>query len=162
MSYVADGSITAVKPARRLARYLPLVLWIGFIFFASSGQMSASETSRFVAPVVRWFFPDIDGETLKTIHIFVRKTAHFVEYALLALIAARAFLTSSRSVLRRNWFALSFVLVAIVALFDEYNQSFYATRTGTIYDSLLDMTGGLAALAAGALWRRRKKHQDEV
>lgn len=159
MSYVADENITrsGATAAQRLARYLPLVLWIGFIFYASSGQMSASETSRFVGPVVRWFYPDVDPATLKTIHIFVRKTAHFVEYALLALVAARAFLTSSRRVLRRNWFALSFALVAIIALSDEYNQSFYATRTGTIYDSLLDMTGGLAALAAIALWRAKKE-----
>ena len=78
MSHVAEGSIRAATPARRLARYLPLVLWIGFIFYASSGQMSASETSRFVGPVVRWFFPDVDPATLKMIHIFVRKTAHFV------------------------------------------------------------------------------------
>lgn len=159
MSYVANESEmrAGATLTQRLARYLPLVLWIGFIFYASSGQMSASETSRFVAPVVRWFFPEVDAATLKTIHIFVRKTAHFVEYALLALVAARAFITSSRPVLRRNWFALSFTLVAVVALFDEYNQSFYATRTGTIYDSLLDMTGGLAALAAVALWRRSKE-----
>ena len=159
MSYVADESVTrsSATAAQRLARYLPLVLWIGFIFYASSGQMSASETSRFVGPVVRWFFPDVDAATLKTIHIFVRKTAHFIEYGLLALVAARAFLTSSRPVLRRNWFALSFALIAIVALLDEYNQSFYATRTGTIYDSLLDMAGGFAALATVALWRRSKE-----
>jgi VanZ family protein len=41
---------------------------------------------------------------------------------------------------------------------DEYHQSFLPSRTGTIYDSLLDMTGGAVALTCLALWfavRRR-------
>ena len=43
--------------------------------------------------------------------------------------------------------------------FDEYHQSLVPTRTGTIYDSLLDMAGGASALACASLWlaaRRRK------
>jgi VanZ family protein len=38
------------------------------------------------------------------------------------------------------------VLVVVYALIDEYHQSFVPSRTGTIYDSLIDMAGGLTAL----------------
>jgi VanZ family protein len=40
--------------------------------------------------------------------------------------------------------ALAFVVG--YALFDEFRQSFVPSRTASIFDSLIDMTGGLAAL----------------
>jgi VanZ family protein len=72
----------------------------------------------------------------------------------LALLAARAFRTSLAA-LSALWWLASFALVAAVALVDEYHQSFLPSRTGTIYDSLLDMTGGAVALALWLATRRR-------
>ena len=137
----------------RWSRYLPLLLWLVVIWLASSPQMSASQTSRFVAPIARFFYPDISPEALRVVHVAVRKTAHFVEYAVLALIAARAFLGSRRPLLNRYWFLCAFALVVACSLLDEYHQSLVSSRTGTIYDSLLDMTGGLIALTVVFLWR---------
>jgi VanZ family protein len=144
---------------RRLWRYGPLVVWVGFIFFASTGNLSASNTSLIVRPLLRWLFPDISEDGLLYGHFLVRKAAHLTEYALLALLAARAFLTSTRNALRRHWYAYALALVALCAALDEYHQSFVASRTGTPYDSLLDTTGGALALIMLALWRtwRRKK-----
>jgi VanZ family protein len=51
----------------------------------------------------------------------------------------------------------AFALVAACALLDEFNQSLNAARTGTIYDSLLDMSGGAFALALVAAWRKRAR-----
>ena len=80
------------------------------------------------------------------IHAVTRKIAHLAEYALLGILAARAFRGSPREGLRERWFPASLVLVIVYALADEYHQSFVPSRTGTIYDSLIDMAGGLAAL----------------
>jgi VanZ family protein len=143
----------STRQRNRWSRYLPLVLWLGVIWLASSPQMSASQTSRFVAPLARFFYPEISPEELRVVHVAVRKTAHFVEYAVLALIAARAFLGSRRPTLRRYWFLCAFALVILVSLLDEYHQSLVASRTGTIYDSMIDMTGGLVALSLVAAWR---------
>ena len=143
---------------RRLWRYGPLVAWACFVLFASSSSFSASNTSRIIRPLLLWLFPDISEESLAYVHFLVRKAAHFSEYALLALLAARAFRTSQKERLRRLWWLAAFALVACVALVDEYHQSFLPSRTGTIYDSLLDMTGGAVALTCLALWlavRRR-------
>lgn len=144
---------------RRLWRYGPLVAWACFVLFASSPSFSASNTSRLIRPLLLWLFPDISEGSLAYAHFLVRKAAHFSEYALLALLAARAFLTSHAERLRRLWWLAAFALVACVALTDEYHQSFLPSRTGTIYDSLLDMTGGAVALACASLWlslRRRR------
>jgi VanZ family protein len=147
--------------ASRLWRYGPLVAWAAFVLFASTANFSASNTSRIIRPLLLWLFPDITEPTLLRVHFFVRKCAHFTEYAVLALLTARAFRTSGLAALRRSWWLASFALVAVVALTDEYHQSFLPSRTGTIYDSLLDMTGGATALAVLALLlaaRRRGMH----
>ena len=145
---------------RRLWRYGPLVAWTCFVLFASSSNFSASNTSRIIRPLLLWLFPGISEASLASAHFFVRKAAHFTEYAVLALLAARAFRTSRVEKLKRRWWLAAFALVACVALVDEYHQSFLASRTGTIYDSLLDMAGGATALACAALWlaRRRRKY----
>ena len=144
---------------RRLWRYGPLVAWACFVLFASSANFSASNTSRIIRPLLLWLFPDISEASLAYVHFLVRKAAHFTEYGVLALLAARAFRTSHKEKLRQLWWLAAFALVACVALVDEYHQSFLPSRTGTIYDSLLDMAGGATALACAALWlaRRRRK-----
>jgi VanZ family protein len=161
--HAGDERIIA-SPARRsrLWRYAPLAGWIGFIFFASTGAMSASNTSRIIAPLFKWLFPAITEAQLLLVHFVVRKTAHFTEYALLALLAVRAFLPSTRERLRRNWFVAALALVALVASLDEYNQSFNAARTGTIWDSLLDVSGGATALVVFSLWRTRRRKRDHT
>jgi VanZ family protein len=141
----------------RLWRYLPLAGWTAFIFFASTGAMSASNTSRIIGPLFRWLFPSITEAQLLLVHFTVRKTAHFTEYAILALLAARAFIPSTRPRLRRSWFAAALAFVALVALLDEYNQSFNVARTGTIWDSMIDISGGATALVALCLWRARRR-----
>ena len=119
---------------------------MAFISFASTGNFSASNTSRIIGPLVLWLFPDTTPETLLTIHAVTRKIAHLTEYALLGLLAARAFRGSSRDGLRTRWFLASVILIVVYALVDEYHQAFVPSRTASISDSLIDMAGGFAAL----------------
>ena len=146
---------------QRVRRYAPLVVWMGFIYFASTGEFSASNTSRIIGPVLRWLFPDISPEKLVLAHFIVRKVAHFLEYAILAWLAARAFTTSSHQTLRRYWFLLSLLLITSYSLLDEYHQSFVPSRTGSIYDSFLDMSGGLTALLLYAFWQSKRKTKSK-
>lgn len=151
-------SRTGAWRAGRLWRYGPVVAWAAFVLFASSANFSASNTSRIIRPLLLWLFPNIAESSIQQVHFLVRKTAHLTEYSILALLAARALRTSGLAPLRRSWWPASFVFVAAVALVDEYHQSLLPSRTGTIYDSLLDMTGAAVALTCLALWlatRRR-------
>ena len=108
--------------------------------------MSSSNTGGILSSVVLWAFPSTSEATLILLHFLVRKAAHFTEYAILALLAARAFRTSSIDFLKDHWFAVSLTLVALYALSDEFHQSFVSSRTASIYDCLIDTAGGLAAL----------------
>jgi VanZ family protein len=131
---------------RRLWRYGPLVFWILFISFASTGEFSASNTSEVLRPILLWFFPNFSEARLAFVHFLTRKAGHFTEYAVLAFLARRAFITSAREFLQRYWFQLGLLLVVIYALLDEFHQSFVPSRTPSIYDSAIDIAGGLTVL----------------
>ena len=144
---------------KRLSRYGPLVLWAALIFVGSTSVLSASHTSVLLR-VFLWIFPQASEATLATIHFLLRKAGHFTEYAILALLAARALRTSYRKLLRQRWFWLSFLLVVVYALGDEFHQSFVPSRTASIYDSMIDMLGGLTALALLTIRKHRSHRQD--
>jgi VanZ family protein len=139
----------------RLSRYGPLVVWAALIFVGSSSVLSASHTSIVLRPVI-WLFPNVSEATLAAIHFFVRKGGHLTEYAILALLAARAFRTSSREFLRSRWFWVSLLFVVAYSLSDEFHQSFVPSRTASIYDSMIDSAGGLTALVLLVVRKRSR------
>ena len=143
---LSDQSTPQNPTVSRLGRYLPLVLWMAVISYASTGGFSAINTSRIISPLLLWLFPNTTPETLAAVHFGIRKASHFGEYCLLGLLSARAFRKSSHLVVQRHWFLVALLLIAVYALLDEYHQSFVASRTGSIYDSFIDMVGGLTAL----------------
>jgi VanZ family protein len=120
--------------------------WLAFISYASSGDFSAGNTSRIIGPLVLWLFPRTSPETLAVIHFITRKIAHFAEFAILGFLAARAFRTSPRAAIASRWFLICVTLIVVYALVDEYHQSFVPSRTASVWDSFIDMAGGLTAL----------------
>jgi len=136
--------------SNRFWRYGPLIIWAALIFVGSSDLLSASRTSGLLVRL----FPSVSESTLGAIQFLIRKGAHFTEYAILAFLAARAFRSSSREFLRVKWFWVSLLLVFVYSLSDEFHQSFVPTRTGSIYDSLIDSAGGLVGLLF--VWWRGK------
>jgi len=141
------------KRRGRIIRYAPLFLWIGVILFLSTSQASMSNTSRFFRPLLEFLFPNTPEEILIVYHGFLRKLAHLSEYAILAFFAVRAFSSSSINLLQKYWFIASLALVFPVASLDEYNQSFNSLRTGSIYDILLDVSGGLLMIIVLRVYR---------
>jgi VanZ family protein len=131
---------------QRLWRYGPLLLWLAFISFASTSEFSAANTSQLVRPILLWLFPNLSEAQLATAHFLTRKAAHFTEFAVLAFLARRAFIASSYAFIRRYWFHLGLLLIVSYALLDEFHQSFVPVRTPSIYDSAIDIAGGLTVL----------------
>lgn len=141
-------------------RYAPLMIWVALIFFFSSTAASANQTSRIIGPILHFLFPSASEETIQLYHFFIRKCAHFTEYALLACWSVRAFARSSDGALKRYRFLIALVIVLTVALIDEFNQSFEPTRTSSVWDVGLDFVGGAAMSVALWLWHLLSERRE--
>jgi VanZ family protein len=130
-------------PGRLCKYWFPLILWMAVIFSASTRLGAPANTSYFFRPLMHWLFPAMSEEKIERIHYIVRKTAHFVEYALLGVLAWRAIhfdpAFGSFSPRRQYWFAL--LLCMLYASTDEFHQSFVPTRQPAVHDVLLDTCG---------------------
>lgn len=131
----------------RVWRYGPAVIWALLIFIGSSDLLSSSHTSSFLIGPLHALFPGASEATLAAIHFTIRKLGHFTEYAILALLTARALRSSSRARWRGRWFWISLTVVIVYSLSDEFHQSFVDSRTASIFDCMIDTAGGLTALA---------------
>lgn len=154
--------MTTQSARDRIWRYAPLLLWMLFIYVASTSGFSAANTSRFLRPLLFWLFPQISEERIALIHFFVRKAAHFAEYAVLGFLAARAFWNSSQRLLREYWFHAAASLIVSYALLDEFHQSFVGSRTASLSDSIIDITGGLFVLLCLAYRNGRRQGQFQL
>jgi VanZ family protein len=110
-----------VTTSRTLTHWVPVVLWAALIFALSSVSHLSSG--------------------LGTWDLFLRKGAHITEYAILALLLARA--------LERE--VPAFVLGVLYAASDEVHQSFVRGRHGAPLDVAIDSIGLLIGVIA---WRR--------
>ncbi len=152
---------TTLSLARKLSYWLPPFLWMTAIFIFSTDLFSAGNTGGMVAKIIRWLYPAISEENLQTAHFLVRKAGHFTVYAVLALLLIRAFRAATEWRWRWQWALYSFFIVGIYALLDEYHQSFTTSRTGSVYDSLIDLTGGVFMLFVLWLLSLRKPKLTE-
>ncbi len=143
----------------RLCKYwLPLILWMAVIFSASTRLGSPQNTSYFFRPLMHWLFPGMSEEKIEQIHFVVRKTAHFVEYALLGVLAWRAvhFDPAFGGYSPGRQLRLVLLLCVLYAATDEFHQSFVPTRQAAVQDVLLDSCGsGFGLLAIWGARRRR-------
>jgi VanZ family protein len=142
------------KPGSEIAlAWFWVVAWIAIVQTFASDSFSASETSLLIDPLLRWLFPDADAESIATAHFAIRKISHFVEYAVLAWLALRAFGASFDRPL--VWLAAaSLALALVVAIVDEGRQAAAENRTGALSDVALDMSGAASALVLASAARR--------
>ena len=140
---------------RWLTAYAPLIIWTIFTLGLGSGAASMGETSRFIRPLLEFLFPAADADTLYLYHAAIRKLAHLFQYGVLGLFALHAFTYFKRPVV----FALSFV--ALIAMIDEFRQSFDPARTATPLDILLDIVGAMLALGVVFAFRRIRRNNAD-
>jgi VanZ family protein len=151
----------AVPKLRAFLKYwLPVLIWMAVIFAASSDAQSFEHSSRILAPLLRWLFPKISGDTVHLVVFLARKCAHFVEYGMFALLVWRALNQSKNKLTPWSWPKVSgtLLIVFLYASSDEFHQIFVPTRTPAIHDVVIDTLGGAAALLVFWLvgrWRKR-------
>ncbi|HTR45119.1 MAG TPA: VanZ family protein [Thermodesulfovibrionales bacterium] len=137
--------------------WVPVILWTGLIFWMSTDTFSSQNTSLIIEPLVRFLLPGISERSLALIHGFVRKAAHLTEYFILALLLFRAFRRTFPQAASLRLALRSLLIVALVAVGDEFHQSFVATRTASVLDVGIDTVGGLLALGV-MVFRSRSSH----
>jgi VanZ family protein len=140
---------------RDYSSWIPVGLWMGFIFVMSTDLASASHTSRLLDPFLHWVKPTLSDEAADLIHLLVRKSAHLSEYAVLAILVRRA-LVKSLLVFPREWSwrpaGLAWLSASLYAATDEFHQSFVATRTPAAGDVVIDSIGAALGLGLLYLW----------
>lgn len=147
-----------MNPSRYFKNWLPALLWMGVIFFMSTDTGSATHTSRFLGPLLHWLKPDITRAEFETVQFFVRKAGHLTEYALLAILLARALLASGPVGLRRPVVAVLVLGIAVMyAASDEWHQSFVPSRTASAGDVAIDAVGALLGLGLFFAWRKFRR-----
>jgi glycopeptide antibiotics resistance protein len=139
-----------------LKYWLPLFIWLGVMFFGSTDVMSAEHTSRYIVPFLLWLKPGMSPQILWTILVVARKCAHVIEYTVLALLLWRA-LRSVPTLHAKSVMVFGAVLLgcAVFAASDEFHQTFVKSRTPSVRDVLLDVTGALLGLLIGASFAQR-------
>ena len=136
-----------------LALTTPVVVWAGFISWFSGDAFSARSTHNYIDPVLRFLFGDLTPEGFRFWHAVVRKTAHFVEYFVLAVLLVRA-LATPRLPVPATTVLLAIGMCAMYASADELHQYFVPSRGGSALDVALDTFGAATGALLFAATRR--------
>ncbi|WP_263333349.1 VanZ family protein [Acidicapsa dinghuensis] len=132
-----------------LSAWLPVLFCVLVIAVESTAYFGADHTTgplrRFCEWLLHHRFADAQWDE---VHHYIRKCGHFTGYGILSAAWFRAFWMTFRQRLtdfsaRWKLHGLALLGTLLVASADEFHQSFLPNRTSSIYDVLLDCTGGL-------------------
>jgi VanZ family protein len=174
-----------LKPTpRSLAhRWWPVAFWLAVIRLESTDFASAANTKGVLHRIAVAIFGTIDPTVVDAVNTILRKSGHFVGYAILSLLVFRALKYTQRDRLRLvlhrrwgiffrdlwqwNWAVIAVLFTFITAALDEIHQASLASRTGQWQDVALDTAGAIAmqfllyARAAHAV-NLQRKHGTEI
>lgn len=147
-----------------------VILMMTVIFLFSSKTANASEqmsmgVTQWIAKLVG-ISPSEAGkfgnslyEMISVIDHYVRKTAHFLEYALLAVLVCRALKIDIEK--KTHLFGTALAICSFYAVTDELHQYFVPGRSCQIKDVIIDSGGAFTGiclfLLAGLLYRQIKR-----
>jgi VanZ family protein len=126
-----------------LRAWLPVFLGVGIIALESTNLFSAQETYAPLRVLYQALFGPVGDSDWAQIHLYIRKSGHFLGYGLLALTWLRAWwMTLPKSVFLTDAL-LALLGTAMTASADELHQAFLPGRTGTPWDVLIDCSGAI-------------------
>jgi VanZ family protein len=140
--------------------WTPLLVWLLAMFFFSTDMMSSSETSKVIVPILTFLFPGLSPGEITLWHGVIRKLAHIAEYFILAVLVHRSLKYEHPDLIDAKMRAIAFV--ALVALLDEFHQSFTAYREASIVDVGYDCLGGVWALWVITAYEARRLRPHSV
>jgi VanZ family protein len=138
-----------------------VLCWVAVIAWLSGERFSDEQTAAWLARAPFVASLGIPPALIDTANLILRKTAHFVEYAILALLAYRALGMGAVPRSRTSRVLGALLLAVGCATLDELHQTMTLTRTGRAHDVVLDGAGAFAGAVAGvALARRLRDRLD--
>ena len=138
-----------------ISYWFPPLIWM-IIISPLNGLFTAENTSSIIEPILRWLFPLATPETVHSLHIFIRKISHFLEYALLTFLWFRAF-RGARKGIQWRWIAFAGSISLVYAALDELLQTQIPSRTGAVLDWVIDSAGVLCMLSGIGIRMSLKK-----
>ena len=148
-------------------KLMMVILWTLFILYEGSRPLDVSlnqsnkivnwsvqqiesyqESNKYMNHLIKDDDVRLDKHVLKTdfyhqMSLFIRKSAHFIEYFILASLLSHWLKTKSLKWIEMIIYPLFFVLV--IAVGDEFIQSFVG-RGSNVRDVLIDFSGGILAV----------------
>ncbi len=135
---MSDLGTTRRATIRNLVWYwLPPLAWMGVIFFSSAQ-------------------PDLPSPPGPLLDTLLKKSGHFVVYAMLAFLWYRAL--SRGGMTDRAALGLAFAIAVMYGMSDEFHQSFVPGRHPGLSDVLIDAIGAATAIWVIG-WRNTKRRR---
>jgi len=145
-----------VKQPLLIAFYVgPLLAWMTFIFFLSTGAGSTENSVGLITRVLGYFSPrllaSLSDYQLYRLDYAVRKLGHLTEYFILTLLAVRA-IQFGHPRLKKSAFFGALTLSVLYAISDEFHQRFVGGRSASSKDVLIDIAGIVLCIVFILVW----------
>jgi len=160
-----------------------VAVWLVVIRLESTDYASSTTTFGILYRIAIAIFGPINPSLLLTLNSILRKSGHFIGYAILSWLVFLALKYTQRerlrALLQRRWgtffhdiWRLDWAVIAVLfslvtATFDEVHQTGLASRTGRWQDVVIDTVGAIIAQlllysrAAHAMTLQRKSTGEE-
>ncbi len=172
------------SPRSLFRNWWPVVFWLGVIRAESTDTASSANTAAILYKVITTVTPHVEPSFVEQLNMVLRKTGHFLGYAILSALILFALRNTNRDRLhklrewnlrqrpwgiylrdywRAEWALLGILLTVVTAAFDEIHQTFIPSRTGRWQDVVLDSCGAVVIqlviylLSAHAIRQKRTR-----
>lgn len=158
--------------ARKIILWFAVIFWMAVIFsFSAQPAVESDELSMGIAqkifefinglkdiPVFSWLGTDRIVFAIGIANHYVRKTAHFMIYAILAVLVYN--LMASYGIKRSKVVLFAALVCLAYAVSDEIHQIYVPGRAGRLKDVFIDFSGSASALGIiYLLFGRRVKYK---
>ena len=151
---------------KKIILYITTIFWmiVIYIFSSQNGIKSITISMKIVDVVRKILYPDFNkldtitqNEIINNLNIYIRKGAHFFEYAILCLLI---FLSLKTITKKKEAYIIPPVYCFLFALSDEFHQGHISGRVMALSDVLIDTFGALFVILLIVLFNivRRKKN----
>lgn len=145
---------------KRILRFIPMIAVMIVIFiFSMMPADQSDQTSGTLLDIVLSFVRklksgDISAELAGSLHHFIRKGAHFTEYAVLGVTVMMAIWKEWKE---EKWpLLLPIIISSFYATTDEIHQYFVPGRWGTWTDVIIDTAGAFTGIIIYYLISKKK------